>query len=386
MSSAKILKYTSIFLLLLPLFLANAKTIEQIKRENRARIAAIKKQGEISKAKIRAKYQRFLSGLKRVDRSLKLTMPISQRQARNVITHNNAPDRTALPKVHAFVIENYRLMSAASNRSPKTGTRARRGDKVEVILTIRRRSSQINWCLIRMRSGNEGFIPHTHLQNDPSEKITPTVGKGKIFVVNVSDGLRMRDQPSAAGKHITLMPYGAEVRVFRYSKRKDTFGGKRGPWAYLVYNGKKGWAFAPFLKKKGKVSVTAKGFVMPVSGRISSKFGKRIDPITKKLNSYHRGIDIVARRGTPIKAAGAGTIHRASRAGGYGNLTIINHGRNIYTYYAHQSRFKKRKGSRVRAGDVIGLVGTTGRSTGPHLHFEVRKGRKAFNPKSILPQ
>ena len=119
--------------------------------------------------------------------------------------------------------------------------------------------------------------------------------------------------------------------------------------------------------------------------RISSKYGSRVDPVTGKVNSFHRGIDIVARKGTPIQAAGNGIIAVTKRSRSYGNLTIIDHQNGLFTYYAHQSRFKKRKGAKVKAGDIIGLVGSTGKSTGPHLHFEVRKGKKAMNPKYYIP-
>jgi len=99
----------------------------------------------------------------------------------------------------------------------------------------------------------------------------------------------------------------------------------------------------------------------------------------------HKGIDFAARRGTPILAAGDGIITYRGRKGGYGNYVAIKHNSQYSTSYAHASRFnsKFRRGSRVKQGDVIAYVGTTGRSTGPHLHFEVLKRGKHINPSKV---
>lgn len=123
----------------------------------------------------------------------------------------------------------------------------------------------------------------------------------------------------------------------------------------------------------------------PVDGfRISSGFGMRKHPILG-YNKMHKGIDFAAPRGTPIYAAGNGVIERIGRNGGYGNYIRINHGKGYATAYAHMKRFGRgmRKGKKVKQGDVIGYVGTTGRSTGPHLHYEVLINGKQTNPQSI---
>ena len=124
-------------------------------------------------------------------------------------------------------------------------------------------------------------------------------------------------------------------------------------------------------------------FIIPVSGRISSKFGRRKDPLTGVLLTFHKGIDISCPKGTEIKAAQDGIIYEAKYSNSYGKLMILKHKNNLYTYYAHQSRFKKKKGDHVNKGDVIGYVGSTGASTGPHLHFEIRKGGKPINPLNM---
>ncbi len=141
---------------------------------------------------------------------------------------------------------------------------------------------------------------------------------------------------------------------------------------------------ADFYDAKGE---SATKFLMktPINGaRISSNFGKRRHPISG-FTRLHKGTDFAAPTGTPIYAAGHGTVLRASRNGGYGHYVRIRHGRDYETAYAHLSRYAKgiRPGLKVRQGDVIGYVGSTGASTGPHLHYEVWIDGKPVNPMSL---
>jgi murein DD-endopeptidase MepM/ murein hydrolase activator NlpD len=120
----------------------------------------------------------------------------------------------------------------------------------------------------------------------------------------------------------------------------------------------------------------------PINGaRLSSGYGKRKHPILG-YTKMHKGIDFAAPTGTPIFAAGNGTIAKIGRNGGYGNYILIRHNDSYDTAYAHMNGFAKglRQGSRVKQGDVIGYVGTTGRSTGPHLHYEILKNHAQVNP------
>jgi len=131
------------------------------------------------------------------------------------------------------------------------------------------------------------------------------------------------------------------------------------------------------------------GFLLarPVRGaRISSYFTKRrYHPILKKWKA-HLGIDYAARRGTPVVAAGSGRISYAARLGSYGNLIKIRHDDGYETRYAHLKSFRRgiRRGKYVKKGQTIGYVGSTGRSTGPHLHFELRKRGRAINPLRVV--
>ena len=123
----------------------------------------------------------------------------------------------------------------------------------------------------------------------------------------------------------------------------------------------------------------------PISGaRISSGFGMRRHPILG-YTKMHTGVDFAVPRGTPIRAAGSGVVEFAKWRGAYGRAVILKHSKGYSTLYAHMHRFASglRRGQRVRQGQVIGYVGTTGRSTGPHLHYEVRRNNKPINPKRI---
>lgn len=118
-------------------------------------------------------------------------------------------------------------------------------------------------------------------------------------------------------------------------------------------------------------------------GRVSSGFGKRIDPLSH-VHRDHHGVDIAAKRGSSIRAARAGQVTFAGPRGGYGNLVIIDHGDGVETRYAHCDRILVRKGDVVGADAGIATVGSTGRSTGPHLHFEVREDGTPIDPNRWL--
>jgi murein DD-endopeptidase MepM/ murein hydrolase activator NlpD len=116
---------------------------------------------------------------------------------------------------------------------------------------------------------------------------------------------------------------------------------------------------------------------------VTSTFGVRIDPFLKR-EAMHTGIDFGAPIGMRVKATAAGTVVEADRNGGYGNMVEIDHGGGIATRYAHLSAIMVKVGQKVERGTVIGLVGSTGRSTGPHLHYEVRRKGNAVNPARYL--
>ena len=127
----------------------------------------------------------------------------------------------------------------------------------------------------------------------------------------------------------------------------------------------------------GSGTPSASGFIWPVSGTVVSGFGMR-------WGRLHEGIDIAASSGTPIWAAAAGTVIYAGWLGGYGNLVVVDHGNGLATAYAHASAILVGVGQQVAQGETVALVGSTGNSSGPHLHFEVRVNGTAVDPLLYL--
>ena len=139
----------------------------------------------------------------------------------------------------------------------------------------------------------------------------------------------------------------------------------------------------------GGIVMSADGFVSPLGSgwqaRVTSEFGYRRDPFTGEWGG-HTGIDMAVPTGTPVRAALAGTVTVSTyNAGGYGYYVMIDHGGGLVTLYGHCSRLLSAAGREVQAGDIIALSGSTGRSTGPHLHLEVRVNGERQNPRYYLP-
>lgn len=123
--------------------------------------------------------------------------------------------------------------------------------------------------------------------------------------------------------------------------------------------------------------------IWPTHGWLSSSMGNRADPLTGEKD-FHPGLDISADKGDPVYATADGKVTNAAMAGNYGNLVVIDHGFGIETRYGHLSAFKVRDGQDVKRGDLLGLVGATGRTTGSHLHYEVRANGRILNPLQLL--
>jgi murein DD-endopeptidase MepM/ murein hydrolase activator NlpD len=123
--------------------------------------------------------------------------------------------------------------------------------------------------------------------------------------------------------------------------------------------------------------------IWPAHGWLSGAFGGRRDPFTGRPG-MHQGIDISTDRGNPVYATADGTVASAGRAGEYGNLIVLNHAFGLSTRYGHLSRFNVGVGQQIKRGDIIGFVGSTGRSTGSHLHYEILANGKIINPLQLL--
>lgn len=120
-------------------------------------------------------------------------------------------------------------------------------------------------------------------------------------------------------------------------------------------------------------------------GKVNNEYGYRRSPFGGGGYEFHAGMDIDGDRGDPILAPAKGTVTKAGWQGGYGNLIEIDHGNGLSTRYGHLSRIGVQIGDTIERGQLIGLVGSTGRSTGPHLHYEVRISDRAINPRRFLP-
>ena len=125
--------------------------------------------------------------------------------------------------------------------------------------------------------------------------------------------------------------------------------------------------------------------IWPVDGTLEGGMGGRRNPFTGRGFEYHEGQDIDAEYGAPVQAAGSGRVTIAGRQRGYGNVVYIDHGAGLSTRYGHLSQINVAEGQTVTRGQKIGLVGSTGRSTGPHLHYEVRINTHPVDPKRYLP-
>jgi murein DD-endopeptidase MepM/ murein hydrolase activator NlpD len=117
---------------------------------------------------------------------------------------------------------------------------------------------------------------------------------------------------------------------------------------------------------------------------VSSPFGYRRDPITN-ARRHHSGIDLPAARGTPVRVIGEGIVVWADGVGAYGNLVVVRHSDGSSSHYGHLQDILTRPGNEVTAGEIIGSVGSTGRSTGPHLHLEIRRHGQPVDPREVLP-
>jgi murein DD-endopeptidase MepM/ murein hydrolase activator NlpD len=138
-------------------------------------------------------------------------------------------------------------------------------------------------------------------------------------------------------------------------------------------------------RKPGRLRpMGAQPSMWPVQGLITGPYGKRSDPFSDE-GAFHKGVDISVPSGTAVHVTADGMVIQAEMVtGGYGRLVVVDHGGGIQTYYAHLSRIYVHAGQEVRRGDLVGAVGSTGRVTAPHLHYEVRVGGTPMNPRRYL--
>lgn len=181
--------------------------------------------------------------------------------------------------------------------------------------------------------------------------------------VSVAYGIRPRPAgPSEIGGESKLLPSFAEsIEEYNFLRNVSTVA----------------------LPSHWQAQTPSKPNLWPVKGALAASFGERADPFTGE-GEFHKGVDIRAAAGTPVQAAADGYVTFAGWDGGYGRLVIIDHGAGVRTYYAHLSRLSTQVGRAIQRGEVLGMVGRTGRVTAPHLHYEVRMGGAPVNPYRYL--
>ena len=193
----------------------------------------------------------------------------------------------------------------------------------------------------------------------------------------------------------TLEVFASEVSVAYGLKRKpvETLGvaaksGLRPTFreSLTEYNLLQSASFSPLFHtfpKRWQTNVRPS--LWPVDGRLLSPYGGRSDPFSGE-GAMHTGVDLTASTGTPVRATADGVVAFAEWSGRYGQLVVVDHGNGMQTYYAHLSRFEVISGQEIRRGDIVGKSGSTGRTTAPHLHYEVRIGGTPVNPYPYLAQ
>jgi uncharacterized protein YgiM (DUF1202 family) len=257
------------------------------------------------------------------------------------------------------------------------------------------------WARINSGGETEGWVFSGYLSDEPRAPSLGPNNEPKENPAHILSGssktvrpplLAVRDEPTRYGTVIGRIRQGKSVRILERLTAWENLAGMRSVWVRVRYDDLEGWVYGGFLSSSGYTMSSDsldKPFILPIDPsqyRRTSKYGPRTHPINKSP-SFHSGVDLAAAGGTPIYAAGDGVIEVQNDNTGYGLLTVIRHENGLVSYYAHQSRRHKTVGTRVTAGELIGEVGTTGNSTGNHLHFEVRTNfnDSHFNPDLYVP-
>ena len=187
--------------------------------------------------------------------------------------------------------------------------------------------------------------------------------------IRLADGISVQDRFDL----VIDNSYGAELLVYVGLDRVGASDVQLMRW---VHDGRAGWVDA------AGSDAQAAAMRMPLAGGVTSRFGMRKHPILHSRR-FHRGIDLKAAAGTPIRASADGRVSFAGWSGGYGRQVRIGHADGLATSYSHMSRIAAAPGALVRRGDIIGFVGSSGFSTGPHLHYEVFKAGRPVDPATV---
>ncbi len=261
---------------------------------------------------------------------------------------------------------------ANSGKSDGNGVAAHKVKKGETIWSISRRY---------------GMKPAQVVQHNPELKSRPLYIGEEILIVREA-----KKGPVKAKKKTRVVYHKVKKgdTLSHVARRHRVSVGNLKKWNRLNKSGVIKIGQRLKIYKKGGRSGPPPGYVYgkffdwPLRGVITSGYGRRSNPFVGARRQYHRGIDIGAKMGTPIRAARDGVVIMSRRMGGYGNCIFVRHSNGYVSVYAHNMVNKVRVGQVVKRGAIIGKVGRTGSATGPHLHFEVRRWKKPINPLSAL--
>jgi len=184
--------------------------------------------------------------------------------------------------------------------------------------------------------------------------------------------IRLRNSPFAAMQ----LPAASET-PYDHSLAEFAFLESNSPRLSLAAGG------MSLLPAPGLGQIAFTPTLWPVMGRITGSFGERLDPFSGE-GAFHTGVDISSQYGDGVHSAGDGVVTHAALHAGYGRLVIVDHGFGVATWYGHLSSFTVAPGMRIRRGDLVGYVGVSGRTTGPHVHYEVRINGAPVNPMRYL--
>jgi murein DD-endopeptidase MepM/ murein hydrolase activator NlpD len=184
--------------------------------------------------------------------------------------------------------------------------------------------------------------------------------------------MRLRDSPFAVSQ-----PLSAPDASFNHSLQEFAFLESNSPRLSLAAGR------MSLLPGQGLGQISFTPTLWPVIGRITGSFGERLDPFSGE-GAFHTGVDISSQYGDGVRAAGDGVVTHAALHAGYGRLVVVDHGFGVASWYGHLSSFTVAPGMRVKRGDLVGYVGVSGRTTGPHVHYEVRINGAPVNPMRYL--
>ncbi len=271
-------------------------------------------------------------------------------------------------------------------------------DEMQIHLFKKHQDDEYGFDIIPIEYKEEEHFAKVTIQNNPYTDTMKTVNEKKVaerLGMALKDSVDSRkwrkgDELSFVYTQKTrfgalyLMPDIKTVAINQKGKEKFIFVDEDGD-GHLEGGKASSYAKNGDYIKKVRVRTRTHKFRMPLRHvRVTSKFTyRRWHPILKRYRPHH-GTDFGARRGTPLLAVYSGKVSFAGRMGGYGKVVKIKHPRGYESLYAHQSRIKVRRGQQVKKGQIIGYVGSTGRSTGPHLHFGLKRNGRWVNPMKVL--